>query len=234
MARFLFVPVPVAGHVAPTLALVRGVVARGHEVTVYTSARYRTAVKRAGATHAPFHRATDVELERLNELFPDRPSKAGIRQGLWDMKKFVVDAAEERLVDLEPIVDSMLPHAVVADVMALAGQFVAEKRCLPLAVLNPVNLFISSCDTFPDGFGVAPSATPLGRLRNRGANFQVHNVALRGVNVHVHRLRKQLGLVRVRASLMEQEMDALFGQLGRTTGTALRHDAVRPSHARQP
>jgi UDP:flavonoid glycosyltransferase YjiC (YdhE family) len=54
MARFLFVPVPVAEHLGPALALARGVVARGHQVTVYTSARYRAAVERAGATFTPF------------------------------------------------------------------------------------------------------------------------------------------------------------------------------------
>ena len=54
MAPFLVVPIPVAGHLGPALTLVRGVVARGHAVTVYTSARYRATVERAGATLAPF------------------------------------------------------------------------------------------------------------------------------------------------------------------------------------
>jgi hypothetical protein len=93
MARFLVVPIPVAGHVCPALT---------------PCARYRLAVERAGATLAPFHNATDFDLERLTELCPDRPQKPGLRQ------------------------------------------------------------------VFPDGFGVAPSATAVGQLRNRRANQLVN------------------------------------------------------------
>jgi MGT family glycosyltransferase len=206
MPRFLFVPVPVTGHVGPALTLARGVAARGHEVTVYTGARYRSTVERAGARHVPFQRAADVELERLNELFPDRPAKPGLTQALWDLKRLVVDAAEEQFADLEPLVDQIAPDAVLSDVMAVSGQLVAEKRGLPSAVLNPLNLFSPSCDTFPDGFGIAPSATALGRVRNRVANWLVNRVALRDANVHFHRLRERLGLRRVAASLMEMPM----------------------------
>jgi MGT family glycosyltransferase len=201
MARFLFVPVPVAGHVAPALGLARGVARRGHEVTVVTGSRFRPAVEGAGVRFQPFPTAPDIEFERLNELFPERPQQAGIAQVKWDMKRLVIDLAAQQYQDLCAIAERAPPDAVLADVMALSGYFVAERRCLPLALLNPLNLFLPSSDTFPDGFGVAPSRTTLGRLRNRLANWLVFDVVLRDVNTYLHELRARLGLAEIRTSM---------------------------------
>jgi MGT family glycosyltransferase len=201
MARFLFVPVPVAGHVAPALALAAGVVARGHEVSVYTGSRFRKAVERAGAGLVPFRAAPDLEFERLNELFPDRPQKAGVAQARWDLKRIVIDLAAEQYKDLTAIVNDSPPAAVIADVMALSGMLAAKCHRLPLALLNPVNLFLPSRDTFPDGFGVAPSATALGRLRNRLANWLIFEKILGDVNLHLYELLDRLHLPDVRAPI---------------------------------
>lgn len=202
MARFLFVPVPVAGHVAPALALAGGVSARGHEVSVYTGRRFQAAVERTGARLEPFRTAPDLEFERLNEIVPDRPQKPGIRQAKWDLTRLVVDLAAQQYPDLVAIAGEHRPDAVVADVMAPAGAFVAKKTGLPLAVLNPLNLFLPSRDTFPDGFGVAPSRTMMGQLRNRLANWVVFEKVLGSVNRHLHEVMDRLEIPGPRAPLM--------------------------------
>lgn len=202
MARFLFVPVPVEGHVAPALALAAGVTGRGHEVSVYTGSRFRAGVERAGARLEPFRRAPDLEYERLTEILPGRPEKPGIAQARWDLTRVVIDLGAEQYEDLCEIVDEARPDAVVSDAMGLAGMFVAKKRSLPLAVLNPLNLFLPSRDTFPDGLGVAPSRTALGRLRNRLANWLMFEKVLGQVNRHLHRVMDELGIPGPRAPLM--------------------------------
>jgi MGT family glycosyltransferase len=202
VARFLFVPVPVAGHVAPALALARGAVARGHDVSIYSGRRFQQAVERIGARFVPFRTAPDLELERLNELFPERPQKPGVAQAKWDLKRLVIDLAAEQFEDLSAIVRDASPAIVVADVTAIAGTLVARHNNLPLALLNPLNLFLPSRDTFPDGFGVAPSTTTLGRLRNRFANWVIFEKILGDVNQHLYRLLDRLEVPLVRAPLM--------------------------------
>lgn len=202
MARFLFVPVPVAGHVAPALVLAGGVAARGHAVSVCTGRRFRAAVERIGARLEPFRSAPDLEFERLNEIFPDRPPRPGIAQAKWDLTRMVIDLGAQQFEDVRAVVEEVHPDAVVADVMALAGAFVAKKDSLPLALLNPLNLFLPSRDTFPDGFGVAPSQTGLGRLRNRLANWVVFDQVLGSVNRHLYDVMDRLRLPGARAPLM--------------------------------
>jgi len=88
--------------------------------------------------------------------------------------------------------------------MGLAGQFVAEREGIPLALLNPINLFLRSTDTFPDGVGVAPSSSRLGRVRNRVANRLLFDLMLRDVNRHLREVRSRLGQPALRSTLMDQ------------------------------
>jgi len=202
MAKFLYVPVPVAGHMAPALALLGALSARGHEVAMYTGERFHARVERAGGTPLRFQRAQDVEFERLNELFPERPKKAGLAQARFDLKTLMIDAAQDQLSDLAELTEGEEIDAVISDPMAPAGLFFAEQRSLPLAALNAMNLFAPSRDTAPDGFGLAPSSSPLGRVRNRLMGWLIHDVALRDVNRHLHRFRERMGLGRLPDNLM--------------------------------
>ncbi len=205
MTRFLFVPVPAAGHLGPMLTLARGVVARGHVVTVYTASRFRSAVERSGARFEPFRSAPDIEFERLHHerIFPDRPERPRLKQEIWDLKNLTVDLALQQYEDLCAIVGDAPIDVVVDDVSGFAGQFFAERRGLPLAVLNPVFLFAPSRDVFPPGPGFFPSSTALGRLRNRLANWIAFDVALREANTYLHAARARLGLPRVDAGMFE-------------------------------
>lgn len=202
--RFLFSPVPVTGHLSPALSLMQRLVARGHNVCCLTGARFQRAVEATGAAHEPFRSAPDVEFEDLTTLFPDRPKRAGIAQGKWDMKRLTIDLGADQYPDLLAVAHEQQPDAIVTDAVGFAGQFVAETLPLPLAVLCPLNLFVPSRDTPPDGFGLAPNASVLGRLRNRCLNWLVHDVVLRDVNRHLSGVRVRLGLPPISNRLFEQ------------------------------
>jgi len=50
---------------------------------IYTGSRFRSAVERTGARFELFRSAPDLEYERLNEIFPERSRKPGVRQAKW-------------------------------------------------------------------------------------------------------------------------------------------------------
>jgi MGT family glycosyltransferase len=191
----------------------RALSSRGHEVVSYTTARFSETVEKMGAEPRTYQSAPDIEFERINELFPERPKKAGLKQALWDLT-MVVDLAEKQYADLEKIAETEAFDVVVTDAMALSGQLFAEKRQLPLAAVNAMNLFAPSRDTPADGLGMSPSSSPLGRIRNRLTTWLMYDVALGSVNRHLHQLRERLGLPRLAANLfaMPFEISQLFLQ----------------------
>ena len=79
MARFLFNPISAAGHVGPALVLAGEMVRRGHDVAVFVSSRFQTAVERVGARHVGFQSAQDYDLERVSELFPEHECRRHFR-----------------------------------------------------------------------------------------------------------------------------------------------------------
>ena len=65
---------------------------------------------------------------------------------------------------------------------------------MPLAVLNVLPMGLSSRDTAPNGLGLPPDASPLGRLRNRALNWAVEHVIFRDVQRHWNHVRAAVGL----------------------------------------
>src|SRR5262245_39622922 len=54
MAKIIFTNVPGHGHVNPTLAVVKELVARGHRVIYYNSEDFRPQIERTGAEFRPY------------------------------------------------------------------------------------------------------------------------------------------------------------------------------------
>jgi hypothetical protein len=65
---------------------------------------------------------------------------------------------------------------------------------VPLAVLGVIPMARSSVDTAPFGLGLAPDASPLGRIRNRALNWAVEHVLFRDVQRHWNKTREGVGL----------------------------------------
>jgi UDP:flavonoid glycosyltransferase YjiC (YdhE family) len=110
----------------PLLPLVKKLVARGHDVRWYTSARFQPSIEATGARFVRFQSARDVDYHNLNELFPERAALEGLAQGKWDIK-FVIDINVEQCRDLVGIAEEDRPDVVVGDTMAFAAGFLAEK-----------------------------------------------------------------------------------------------------------
>lgn len=99
------------------IALGRALVARGHEVTLQTWARWREQVEAEGMAFA-----TAPEYQ----VFPQGPEPL-------DFYEAVVHATR----DTRPLVAELRPHAVVADILTLAPALAAELEGVPRATLIP-------------------------------------------------------------------------------------------------
>jgi UDP:flavonoid glycosyltransferase YjiC (YdhE family) len=105
------------GHAFPMIALGRALVARGHDVTLQTWARWQQHVEAEGMT---FAKAPEYQ------VFPQGPEPL-------DFYEAVVHAT----LDTRPLVRELKPDAVVADILTLAPALAAELEGVPRATLIP-------------------------------------------------------------------------------------------------
>ncbi len=105
------------GHAFPMIALGRALVARGHDVTLQTWARWREHVEAEGMSFAA---APEYQ------VFPSGPEPL-------DFYEAVVHAT----LDTRPLVRELRPDVVVADILTLAPALAAELQRVPCATLIP-------------------------------------------------------------------------------------------------
>ncbi len=202
MARYLFAPMPFTGHVNPGLPIVRELVARGHDVRFYTTARFRRAAEAAGARYVPFQRAMQLDEEHLDAMFPDRPA-AGIRQLQFDVKKIFVEFVRGALHDVEAELRREPADVIVGDNAAAVVEAVHHRLRIPWALYGMSVLTMSSRDTAPFGLALQPSSTPLGRLRNRALYWFMNRVVFRDAHRHNANRRRELGLAPLAGTLFD-------------------------------
>ena len=193
MSRYLFAPMPITGHVNPGLPIAQELVARGHDVRWYATPRFRRAIESIGARWVPFRDAMPIDEEHLGAMFADRP-KDGINQLRYDVKNVFVSAMPGMLRDLTEELQRETADVVVGDSASAAAEAVRAKFGIPWAVYGITVLTLPSRDTAPFGLALAPSSTPLGRLRNKALYWLVDRVIFRDANEHANRLRRGVGL----------------------------------------
>ena len=132
MSKLVFFCIPAHGHTNPTLAVVRELVRRGHEVRYYSYEPFREKIEAAGAQFIPCD-AYDAELS-LDERDAGKVGK--------DLALSTHLLVETTLSLDEAVLGEMAeyrPDCIIADSMAVWGKLAARKLGIP---------FISSTTTF--------------------------------------------------------------------------------------
>ncbi len=185
MTRILFTTNAMNGHVRPGLQIAHELASAGHEVLWYTGPEYEPLVKNSGVGFTPIN----AELKFDNEA---------LKPGLLRFNKLVLDVFLNRVpgyvADLAVLFDTFGPQVVVADHAFMAGPLLAEKRGIPRVAFSTGPLNLSSADTAPFGTGLRPSATPLGRWRNRSLYWVMRTLLLREAQQVAARIRADMGL----------------------------------------
>lgn len=202
MSRFLFAPMPFTGHVNPGLPIARELVARGHDVRWYATPRFQKAVERIGARYVPYRHARVLDEENLGAAFAGRPS-SGLAQLRFDIKNIFVAAIPGMLRDVTEELEREPADVLVGDNAAAVVEAAHQKLGLPWALYGISVLPMPSRDTAPFGLALLPSATPLGRLRNRFLYWLVDRVIFREANDHHEKLRRGVGLPPLGSSIFD-------------------------------
>ncbi|HEY1621973.1 MAG TPA: glycosyltransferase [Streptosporangiaceae bacterium] len=124
MSRFLFVPLPLAGHVFPADAVAQELAARGHDVRwVGAEKKLRSWIGPGPVIYPtgmrPYRGQGDIKLASVRSLWAE----------------FVLPFTKFTLPAVEKAVQASQPDVVVVDQHAFAGALVAERHGLPWATM---------------------------------------------------------------------------------------------------
>lgn len=214
MTDFLFATMPAVGHVTPLRPVARALVARGHRVRWYAGRVFADAVTSTGAEHVPMSASIDRDLRPPDEVFPERAALTGVAQFRWDMLNVFLAPAEQQVADLRASLAEHPADVLVGDVGVLGVRLLGELEDRPWVTVGIAPLTMPSRDTAPFGSALPPSATPLGRVRNRLLYAAFDRVVLRPVNAEFRALRERVGLPSARATLFGGVSPYLFLQNG--------------------
>jgi MGT family glycosyltransferase len=166
--RFLFAHWEGGGNTPPTLALVRRLVGRGHEVRVIGDPCNREEVEAAGASFVPWERAParkdkSVESDPMRDW--ELKSPPAMLRKLCEV--FFVGTALARAQDVLAALDEFPADAIVTSEMLLGVMAAAEKAGVPCAAVA-ANVYLYPLPGVPPfGPGFKPAKTILGRLRDK-------------------------------------------------------------------
>ncbi|OUD87959.1 4'-demethylrebeccamycin synthase [Clavibacter michiganensis subsp. michiganensis] len=170
MPSYLLCAPPIYGHVAPLVAVGRGLVARGADVTLLTGAKYREAVADAGLAFAPLPADVDFDDAQLDGRLAEARAARGvaaIRKGMIAMFVRVIPGqhrAMRALLD-EGRFDSVLVESAFTGIAPYLSLPRADR--LPVLGIATTPVTLTSVDAAPFGPALPPGRGPLGHLRDR-------------------------------------------------------------------
>jgi len=191
--RFLIATMPVPGHVAPFVPLVRELLRRGHEVVWYGSRYFQNSIEATGARFMPMRSGVDFGDSQYDRHFPQRTRYSGLRQVVFDFEKLFVDSIPGMLQDLNAILADYPADVLIGDPAVAATRILSETKGFAAAVLNITVVGLHSRDMAAFGLGLPFSNSWLGRLRNRLSYLFVDHIVFRTVNRRYRALARRDG-----------------------------------------
>ena len=179
MSHFLLPATPIYGHVTPMVAIGRGLVERGHHVTVLTGRKYAATVRAAGLGFHPLPAEADYDDARLDEWLPGRQRLRGVAAGRHDILGLFVRPLPAQHRALREALDAGSFDAVVCEAAflgALPLLSVPREQRLPVVGISVTPLALSSADCAPFGAGLQPDTT----VHGLGRNWIISTVLQRG------------------------------------------------------
>ncbi len=194
MARYLVAGWPFPGELHPRVAVALALRARGHDVAFYTGARASDMLADLGFVHFPLRHVDEAVYQHQNLYENDAPL-AEWRRLRATLRTLLIDSIPGQLADLEPILDSWQPDAIIGDLAMLAPFLILhETRSIPVAmVCMSLGSMVSGPDAPPWGRGLPPPNT-----RRRRALIGVERVAVR---MATREFRSAANVIRARYGL---------------------------------
>jgi UDP:flavonoid glycosyltransferase YjiC (YdhE family) len=147
-------------------------------------------------------------------MFTGRPA-SGIRQLQYDIKNIFVAAMPGMLRDVVAELRREPADVIVGDNASAVVEAAHRKLGIKWAVWGMTVMTLPSRDTAPFGLALPPSATPLGRIRNKMLYWLVDRVIFREANEFSEKLRVANGLPLLGRSIFDFARNAdLYLQSG--------------------
>jgi MGT family glycosyltransferase len=166
MARFLLSAMPFTGHINPVRAVAAALVARGHDVRVYSGAAFRGPVESSGARLVPWHHAPDFDENDLAATFPRLRGKKGLRQLLVNVEDVFIDTSPAQVEDLRDEWAREPWDAIAGDDVSIGAALYAEQHGGPWATISITPLNLAGTQGPPSGMGLWPGTNPLTKARD--------------------------------------------------------------------
>ncbi len=182
MARYLLCATPAGGHVYPVLQVASGLKERGHDVTVLTGSRFRSAVEGAGITFQSLTGDADINDREPDSFLPDRDRYRGLRLAQYQLRRMFIDPVPTQAQDVADAVQKIDADAVIVDSMFLGAlPMLRRPERVPVVALGVSPLSMPGPDVPPYNSGLVPVPGLFGRIRNRALN-SVTAFAFRGLD----------------------------------------------------
>lgn len=171
MSRLLVPVTPIYGHIVPLLGIGRGLVARGHQVSVMTGRKYAAAVTAGGMAFRPLPETAEFDDANLDSWLPGRHRRSRIAAGRHDMVGFFVRPLPAQHAALRQELAVGNYDAVLSDVAFLGalplllGAPAVDR--VPILGVSATPLSAVSIDCAPFGSGLLPGNSMFSRSRNR-------------------------------------------------------------------
>jgi UDP:flavonoid glycosyltransferase YjiC (YdhE family) len=193
-SKILFASMPFDGHFNPLTGLAVHLAQKGHDVRFYTGPKYAKKLGEIGIPHFPFERARDVNAENLVELFPEYPKLGNGPKAIeFAATKVFFGNLEAHFRDICALRSEFPFEAMVCDGALYAARFVAEKLGIPVYVVNPGPSLETSKDIPPPFFGLKPSRSIFGRVRDFAVRTMLESSMKNGKKI-LNDLRRREGL----------------------------------------
>ncbi len=174
MARIAVLSVPAYGHLNPVLPIVRQLVLRGHEVTVFNEASFAPLITATGARFSAYPPV--IHLADFSRTLKDGDMIAWI--------EMILGATGPLLASLTQKLAADPPDLVVFDGIAIWGEMLASKLELPSIAISTTFMSDAFARTWSD---VAHDTLSIARLAPRFI-WDVTRILLHGVRHLPHTL----------------------------------------------
>lgn len=202
MTRILITDWPLHGKIHPHMAIASTLRQRGHEVAFYTGTRFQYPIEKEGFRCFPFVHTNegivDAWLSPENRRWRWRKPFAFIAL----LRAWMLETVPDQIRDLEPILRSWQPDAIITDITMLGPALILHERDHLPVIMAPfaAGCMIPGPDAPVWGVGLPAGSSLVGRVRNQLAQRASQRLAAQ-LKHYASALRQQYGLSRLQVPL---------------------------------
>ncbi|HVF81637.1 MAG TPA: nucleotide disphospho-sugar-binding domain-containing protein [Flavisolibacter sp.] len=176
-AKILFAAFPGDGHFNPLTGLAVHLKEQGYDVRFYTASAYREKVQKMDIPFFPFVRARELDVDKIDETFPDRKKhKSQVAKLNHDIINVFIKQGPEYYEDLKAVRQTFPFDLMIADVLFTGIPWVTDLMKIPVIGVGIVPITANSKNLPPAGMGMLPSYTFFGQMKQALLRWMGKNI----------------------------------------------------------